>query len=99
MRPHRREKIASLLEQELGQLLIREIDFEGAIVTILKVDVSEDLGQAKISLGIIPYEKEPAAFLKVQEKSRELQHKLLRKMNIRPMPKLEFEIVSGKSAV
>ena len=90
MRPYRNLKIASVIEHELGNLLIREFDFENAIVTIVGVEVSPDLMQAKIKLGIIPFEKSPEIFKLIEEKRRELQHKLLKKMNIRPMPRLKF---------
>jgi len=92
MRPYRNLKIASVIEHELGNLLVREFDFENAIVTIVGVEVSPDLMQAKIKLGIIPFEKSPEIFKLIEEKRRELQHKLLKKMNIRPMPRLKFVI-------
>lgn len=96
MRPYRNLKIEDLIQEELSKLLIRELDFEGALVTITGVHVTEDLLQAAITLGIIPYERGPEVFMKVQEKRRELQHKLLKKMNTRPMPTLKFQIEEVK---
>lgn len=99
MRPYRDLKIASLIQHELGNILLRDFDFEDAIVTVSDVLVSDDLSEAKIKLSILPYEKEPDSFLLVQKRARELQFKLQRKMNIKPMPKLKFEIDKGDETV
>lgn len=92
MRPYRNLKIAALIEEELAKLLLRECDFDGALVTITGVIVGEDLLQARVKLAIIPYEKGPEVFFELDKRRGELQHKMLKKMNIRPMPHIEFEI-------
>ncbi|MEK7464770.1 MAG: ribosome-binding factor A [Patescibacteria group bacterium] len=97
MRPYRNLKISDLVQKELSKLLIRELDFEGAFVTITSVHVAEDLLQAVVILGIIPHERGPMVFAKLEEKRRLLQHLLLKKMNIRPMPTLRFQIQEPES--
>ena len=92
MRPYRNLKIASLIEQKLNELILRNLDFNGAFVTITGVLVSEDLTEAKVKISILPNEKAPEVFEILEERRRELQYKLLRKMNIKPMPRIEFEI-------
>lgn len=92
MRPFRNLKIASLIEQELNELILRNLDFNGAFVTITGVLVSEDLTGAKVRISVLPNEKTLEAFKLLQERRRELQYKLLRKMNIKPMPSIKFEI-------
>lgn len=92
MRRYRNLKISSVIEEELGKLLEREFDFDGALVTIVDVFVDTDLLQACVKLGIIPVEKGPETFFKIEKRKKELQHELLRKLNIKPMPRLRFEI-------
>ncbi|MCQ9208874.1 MAG: ribosome-binding factor A [Omnitrophica bacterium] len=92
MKPYRNLKIASLIQQELSQILVKEFNFEGALVTIIGVEVSGDLLQAKVELGIIPLKKGPAIFAIIEKRSRELQYKLLKKMRIRFVPRLRFKI-------
>lgn len=92
MRPYRDLKMSSLIQEELGQMLLREFDFEEALVTITKVEVSPDLLQAKIGLSILPYESGPEVFSQIKERRRELQHKLLKKMKIRAVPHLVFYV-------
>lgn len=92
MRPFRNLKMASVIEAELGTLLSREFDFGGALVTITSVEVGEDLLQAKVKLGIIPYEQGPVVFEMIQERRGELQHKLIKKLRFKPIPHITFAI-------
>ena len=92
MRPYRNLKMADLIEEELGKLIEREVYVEGALITITDVLITPDLLQAKVKLGIIPKAKELEAFLVVKNQLPALRHALVRKMNVKPMPRLSFEI-------
>lgn len=96
MRPYRDLKMADLIEEELGKLIKREVYVEGALITITDVFITPDLLQAKVKLGIIPKAKELGAFLVVEKQLPVLRHKLLRKMNVKPMPRLSFELDERK---
>lgn len=99
MRPFRNLKIASVIEHELSQMIARDYHVDGALVTITGVEVSEDLMQAKVRLSIIPYAKGPEAFFLIDGNKREIESRLLRKMNIRPMPRLKFRIEENGNSV
>lgn len=92
MRPFRNLKVASAIEHELSTLLARDFNVPETLVTITDVAVSEDLLQARVKLGIIPKEKELETFLKLEKRRRELDHAIFKKLNIRPTPRLKFEI-------
>jgi len=92
MRPYRNLKIASLIQAELNKLLLEEFDFGDVLVTIIGVEIGEDLMEAKIKLSILPFEKEPETFILINKRRGELQHKLLKKINIKPMPSIRFQI-------
>ncbi len=94
MREHRNLKIASVIEKTLGQIIIREFNFDGAVVTVLSVEVSPDLLQAKIGLGVLPKEKEAEAVIALNDSHKQLEHLLLKQMRVRSVPKLFFEIGS-----
>ncbi len=98
MRPFRNSKLASLIEHELSRVILKEFEFENALVTITKVEVSSDLLQAKIKLGIIPKEKELEIYRAVDKRGKELQYKIFKKINIRQIPKFIFEIDEHKAA-
>lgn len=92
MRPFRNLKASSLIQDELGKIFTRDMDFEGALVTIMDVEVDEKLLHATVKLGILPYEKGPGVYLYLMRHAADLHHKLLKKMNIKPMPFLKFVI-------
>lgn len=92
MRTFRSLRLEDLIQQYLGELLIREFDFNGVLVTIREVIVGEDLKTARVKLSFIPFEKELESFIMIDSRKKELQRKLLRKLNVRPMPQLKFEI-------
>ncbi len=98
MRPFRNLKMASVIQEELSRLFVREFNFNGALVTILDVAVDEKFEEARVKLGIIPFEKELEAYTIVEVRKRELEHELLKKLNVKPMPRLKFEIVSKGGA-
>ena len=96
MKPHRNTKIASVIQAELSCFFARDCDFRGALVTVIGVEIGEDLLNARVKIGIIPHEKSPEVFQCLQGEKRTLQHKLLKKMRLRRVPTLQFEIVENK---
>ncbi len=96
MRFFRSERVSSLIQDELGKLIIREIEFPvGSLVTIASVDVDKKMDRAKIGLSVIPETAAEAALRIITARAGELQFELLKKINIKPMPRLIFEIDRG----
>ncbi len=92
MRPYRNLKMASLIREVLNELFLKDFDFNGALVTIADVEIDDKLETARVKLAILPFEKGPEAYKMVEDRRRELQYKLVRKMNVKPIPRLKFEI-------
>mgnify|MGYP001599526303 CR=1 FL=1 len=95
---YRNLRVAELIKEELGGIFLRELDLPaGVLLTITRVEVDKKLLKAVVKLGILPYEKGPETFKYVESARRELQFLLSRKMGIKPMPALKFEISEEKS--
>jgi len=92
MKKYRNLRVAERINQELGTMFLRDFDFDEAIVTITEVTVSEDLLRAIIKLGIIPEECGPEVFFSLERAKRDIQKKLTHILNIRPMPRVSFQI-------
>ena len=92
MKPFRNLKASTLIQEELGKIFARDMDFEGALVTILDVEVDEKLLHAVVKVGILPYEKGPGVYGYLTRHAADLHHQLIRKLNIKPVPFLEFKI-------
>lgn len=95
MRFHRPERVGSLIREELSQLIIREAEFPGALVTITDVIVDKKMDHAKVKVSALPLERGEAALKTLNSMIGNLQHLLNKKMNIRPMPRISFEIDGG----
>lgn len=92
---HRPERISKLITEKLNELILRHVETPGALITITDAEISKDATQARIRFSALPTEKSEEV-LKILEKSRkELQHLLLKKINIKPMPRITFEIDYG----
>lgn len=91
----RPERVSSLIEKELGIILLREVEIAGAVVTITGVDVSKKLENALIRVSVYPSGKAGEALTRLNAGTRRLQHLLFERINIRPMPQIKFEIDHG----
>lgn len=95
-RPYqRKDRVAHLIREELARLLLREMDFDGALVTITEVLVTKKLDSAKVLVSVLPSDRSEEIFEKLEGVTPHLQRELLRKISIKPMPKLFFVIDHG----
>jgi len=90
MRFFRKERVESLIQKELGKMLCRDFDFNGVLVTITSAEVNKKLDNAKIGISVIPSEKTAAVLKKLKAAENDLNWHLLRKINIKPMPRVSF---------
>jgi ribosome-binding factor A len=101
MRKYRNLKMASLIRDELSLILLKEFEFP-ALVTIINVNVDSDFKLAKVKIKITPKDlkinlieqkKLEAKILKELNENKEKLFKILfKKLNLKPMPKIVFEI-------
>ncbi len=91
----RNERVSELIRKELGELILRELEFDGAIMTIVSVEVTKKIDYARIHCSVIPSSKSSDVLRVLNSAKFRLQGDLLRKINIRPMPELSFIIDHG----
>lgn len=85
--------VNSLIKNELSRILLREADFpENVLVTLIGVDTSTDLGQAKVYISAIPDNKIGEVFEILNKNIYKLQQKLNRRLKMRPIPRIVFKI-------
>jgi ribosome-binding factor A len=95
MRFFRSQRVQSLIQDQLSQIIGRELEFNGALVTVMEVDVDKKMERAKIRVSVIPSNKEDDALRELERSAGRLQHILLKKINIKPMPRIMFELDHG----
>ena len=91
---HRVERVNNLIQEELSKIIVKELEFP-ALVTITEVETSKDLLRALVRFSVLPSEKSEEIFKILNKNLRHLQYLLIKKINIKPMPQISFEIDRG----
>lgn len=87
------QRVNQLIKQELGKIISREIVFpQGTLVTITEVDTSVDLECVKIKISIMPEGKQKQILDVLQKNIYHLQKLLDKKLVMRYVPQIRFEI-------
>lgn len=95
-KPYKRNvRVNELIRNELGKLIQRDVELPGGIITITDIDVTEKLDYARVKISVLPSSKAKQGLGLLQDSAGRLQHDLLRIVNIKPMPYLQFMIDEG----
>ena len=97
MESNRQKKIASVLQQDLVDVLqnaATQGGMRGIIISVTKVKVTVDLSIAKVNLSIFPIDKREELLEGIKSNSALIKHELAQrtKHQLRRMPRLEFFI-------
>lgn len=83
-------RINQLLKKEIGEIILREIGFEGALITVTRVETSSKLNDASVYISAIPDEKIDNVFKVLNRNIYNIQKMINRRLRIRPVPKIRF---------
>lgn len=86
--------MGKLIREELSKMILREVELP-ALATITEVEVDKNLEGARVKVSVLPASGEKAVLDALTQKAGYLQHLLLRKINIKPMPRIFFVIDHG----
>jgi len=92
---YRQERLTKVFEAELSKIIKKELEFPGALVTIVSVEFTEKLDHAKIGFSVFPSEKARECLKTLNENKFELRKLLGKKVMMRTMPQLDFQIDYG----
>lgn len=88
---NRIEKVNSLLEHEIGKILLKDFAFSPEIlVTLTRVETSGNLIEAKAYISVFPEEKAAGILNALQKSVYGVQYKINRILKQRPVPKIKF---------
>ena len=86
-------KINKLIKQELGKIILTNVDFsKNVILTITKVDTSADLRYADVFISVLPDEMSVEIEKELKEIIYFIQGKLNKKLFMKPLPRIKFVI-------
>ena len=90
---NRMTRVCELIKRELGPIIAREFDFGGALVTVNAVDITPDLRQGFVHVGVIGGKSQGNAVLqKLNDKSGLLWKRLTERVVLKYTPKLSFRL-------
>ncbi|KKU99206.1 MAG: Ribosome-binding factor A [Candidatus Wolfebacteria bacterium GW2011_GWE1_48_7] len=92
---YRKERLSNLIEEELSNIIVRELEFDGALVTITGVELSEDSDFADVKFSVLPSTKAKEVSDIFKKNAGHLQHILIRKLSMRSIPYIRFEYDPG----
>lgn len=91
----RAERMSKLIREELAGIIIREVSFGNALVTITEVNIEKKLDYARVLVSVIPSSAADRALETLHAATPHLQHLVWKKINLRPMPKIAFVLDHG----
>ena len=92
---HRQERLGKLILEELNTCIVRELEFPDCVVTLMDVVVTEKLDYAKVKVSVWPSEKAKEALSILKKAQGDLQYRLMKKIRIKMLPRIEFEYDGG----
>ena len=89
---HRQLRVNELVKRELSSTITREINFEGALVSINAVDVAPDLKSAQVFVSILGAGNSKSVIDKLEAHRPALQAALSRHVVLKYTPHLTFHL-------
>ncbi|MFA5986486.1 MAG: 30S ribosome-binding factor RbfA [Parcubacteria group bacterium] len=87
----RTKKINSLIQQQMAELLVKNVDFKpNAFVTISKVDTTDDLRYTRIFVRVYPTAEINYGLKTLEHEKKTLQKLLHQKLHIKILPRISF---------
>ncbi|MCB1062324.1 MAG: 30S ribosome-binding factor RbfA [Verrucomicrobiae bacterium] len=84
-------RVSELLKRELGNLLERDFDFHGVLVTIHAVEMNPDLRNANVYIGIVGDENRRGSVMEMLRKKRGMiQTQMMKRVVLKYTPQLNF---------
>lgn len=88
---NRMARVSELLKRELGQCLERDFEFRDVLVTIHDVDVTPDLRNAHVFVGIVGDQSRRDAVMEQLDRKRgHIQSQVMKRVVLKYTPQLHF---------
>ncbi|MDO8474167.1 MAG: 30S ribosome-binding factor RbfA [bacterium] len=91
-------KVNQLLQEELGEILLRELDLpDGVLVTITRVDASGNLQEARVYISVMPEARSEEVMLGLERDIFSIQQALNKRLRMRPVPRIKWTVETKTS--
>lgn len=84
-------KINTLLKKELAELLLKELEFpKDVLVTLTRVETSQNLRESKVYISVLPVEKREEICRFLNRRVYWFQKKIGKRLKMKIIPKIGF---------
>ena len=91
MATRRLDKVNELMKREIGTFIQKEFEWLGTIVSILDVEITEDLKEGRVWVGVVGRMAPAQVIEKLSRKRGEIQKAVSKRVVLRNTPKLTFK--------
>lgn len=92
----RLDRVNELLRREISAVIQRDFEWNGALVTVSEVDVTQDLREAKVFMSVLGGSS-PGVLDQLNRKNGFIQSKVSKRVVLRNTPVLSFRIDASAS--
>ena len=93
----RTDQVSQLLISEVNNIIVRDVELpRDSLVTLTRAEVAPDLKSATLFISVLPDTKQGSALAALQKTSGHIQHLLNRKLTMKFVPRISWEIDSGE---
>lgn len=88
----RQQKVNSLLQKDLADILLREVIIPNTMISVTRVNITPDMSVARVNLSIFATSNKQAALQQIQSKKSEIRYLLGERIKhqLRIIPDLQF---------
>ncbi|MCL2413908.1 MAG: 30S ribosome-binding factor RbfA [Bacteroidales bacterium] len=92
METTRQQKVNSLLQKDLAEILLREVIVPNTMVSVTRVNVTPDMSIARVNLSIFAVKDKAGVLKQIQTKKSEIRYLLGERVKnqLRVVPDLQF---------
>lgn len=87
----RLQRVDELLKREISTVVQKDFEWKGQLVSVNGVEVTKDLREAKVWVGVLGGDPEPVLD-KLTRKHGMIQSKVMRRVKLRNTPVLSFRL-------
>jgi len=91
MATRRLDKVNELMKREIGTFIQKEFEWPGTIVSILDVEITDDLKEGRVWVGVVGRMAPAQVIEKLSRKRGEIQRAVSKRVVLRNTPKLTFK--------
>lgn len=91
MATRRLDKVNELMKREIGTFVQKEYEWPGTIVSILDVEVTEDLKEGRVWVGVVGRMHPDQVLDKLNRKRGDIQRAVSKRVILRNTPRLTFK--------